>query len=129
VTTYLADPMAVACTYLYCTAQPGERCTKLVSWSPMPYPPARKPHAARIRLALVLAAHADPVLDEFFPHHGPCELCSTPGLGARHRVIDAMAGRMAAGEDPGEVAADYGVPAEAAEIVAAWSLRWAGAWE
>jgi hypothetical protein len=118
--TYLADPLAVPCSH--CGAKPGRRCRTSSGF------PARSPHACRVKLALVLAAHSDPALDEFFPYSGPCQMCSTPGLGARHRVIDAIAGRIAAGEDPAGVAADYGVPAEAADVLTAWSLRWPGAW-
>jgi len=89
---------------------------------------ARKPHKARVKLAVVLAAHADPALDEFFPHHGPCLLCGTPGLGARHRVIDAIAGQLAAGEDPEVVAMEMDRTDEAVAAVAAWAQRWPGAW-
>jgi hypothetical protein len=90
---------------------------------------ARKPHAVRVKLALVLAAHADPALDAFFPPLGPCGICSTPGLDQRHRVVDAIAERLAAEEDPEDTAGEYGVGTEAVEAVALWMIRWPGAWE
>jgi hypothetical protein len=89
--------------------------------------PARGLHAARLRLSLAIAAHADPLLDGAWPDTGPCQLCGVPGLGARHRVIDAMAGRMEGGESPGDVAADYGRPLEAVLAVQAWAAKWPGA--
>ena len=113
------DPLSVTCPL--CDAAPGERCMAVSDW-------ARKPHAARRRLALVLTAHADPALDEFFPHHGPCGLCNTPGLGARHRVIDAVAAMLAEGEDPEAAAVEYEVPLPAVQAVAQWAARWPGAW-
>jgi hypothetical protein len=70
-----------------------------------------------VRLATAIAAHADRALDEFFPLVGPCGLCGVPGLPQRHRVVDAIAGRLAAGEDPGVVAEDYGLPFAAVEAV------------
>jgi hypothetical protein len=68
------------------------------------------------------------MLDEHWPQHGPCLLCGTPGLGARHRVIDAIAAMMSCGETPEEAAADYMVPVEAVLVVEAWSAKWPGAW-
>ena len=112
-------PLAVTCTH--CGAEPGQKCMTYSDW-------ARKPHGVRLKLALVLAAHADPALDAFFAPHGPCLLCGTPGLGARHRVIDAIAGMLEAGEDPDEVAEDYAVSLDAVQAVSAWSSRWPGAW-
>ena len=133
------DPLAASCSR--CGAEPGKRCMAVCDW-------ARKPHAARLRLSLALAAHADPALDALWPHHGPCGICSVPGLGARHRVIDAIAGWLEAeaadprGTDPqtaevladdpsaldGELAAEFGAPAEAVAVVRAWAARWPGAW-
>jgi len=90
---------------------------------------ARKPHAKRQRLALILAAHADPALGEFFPPGSPtCGLCGTPGLPQRHRVVDAIAGSLAAGEFPEDAAEEYGVSEEAVHAVAWWMTRWPGAW-
>jgi hypothetical protein len=128
-TAYLADPLTIACPYIYCTAGPGQRCTKYVSWSPIGPPPAARPHKARVRLALVLAAHSDPALDAFFPRAGGCGLCGTPGLDQRHRVIDAIAEHLECGETPEDVAGEFGVSAEAAEAVAAWAARWPGVLE
>ena len=59
---------------------------------------ARKPHASRVRLAHAVAAHADPALDAFLPPLGPCGVCGVPGLDQRHRVVDAIAEALAAGE-------------------------------
>jgi hypothetical protein len=87
---------------------------------------ARKPHAARRKLALALAAHADPALGEFFPHRGPCGFCGFPE--ARHRVIDAIAGMLEAGEDPDVVAEEHGASLEAVLMVRVWMQRWPGAW-
>lgn len=114
-----ADPLTVACTW--CGAEAGERCMALCSW-------ARKPHARRVRLALVLAAHADPALDAVLPAGGPCGLCGTPGLTQRHRVVDAVAGALAAGDDAETLAEDYGLSLEAVRVIEAWAKRWPGAW-
>jgi uncharacterized protein (DUF433 family) len=76
----------------------------------------------------VVVAHSDPALDAYFPRLGPCGLCGTPDLDQRHRVVDAIAGRLAAGEDPVEVAADYGLALDAVEAVLAWLARWPEAW-
>lgn len=48
-------------------------------------------------------------LSEHFPADGPCGICGDTILGQRHRVIDAIAGRIRAGDDPSSVAEDYGV--------------------
>lgn len=85
---------------------------------------ARKPHAARVRLARWLAANADPVLDAFFPKRGQCQLCGQPGLDQRHRVVDAIADRLDAGEPADEVAAGYDLPLRAVAVVAQWRQRW-----
>jgi hypothetical protein len=116
-TAQAPDPLAVRCPY--CAMPPGELCVTRTG-------AIRLPHAARRRLALTLAAHSDPVLDTVMVPGGPCGICGTPGLTRRHRVIDAMAERMAAGELPGEVAEDYGVPLAAALTVQAWAARWPG---
>jgi hypothetical protein len=114
------DPLAVHCRH--CDAVPGQRCMTVSDW-------AHKPHAPRRKLALAVAAHTDPALDEHFPRLGPCGICGVPGLDQRHRVVDAMAERMAAGEPMEDVAGDYGKPVQAAEIVLTWALRWPGVWE
>lgn len=46
---------------------------------------------------------------QLMPYRGPCELCGHPD--ARHRVADAIADRIAAGEPVDEVLADYGLEA------------------
>jgi len=121
------DPLAVWCPH--CAEDAGVPCTKdsaqAEAW---PRPLARKPHAARVELALVLTAHADPLLDAQFPHYGACELCGVPGLGARHRVIDAVAAQLEAGGIWEEISAEMDVTREAIEAVRSWMVRWPGAW-
>jgi hypothetical protein len=118
VTTYAAGAaVLVACPY--CGNPPGMRCGTISGW-------CRDSHAARKRLALVLAAHADPALDAFFKPLGPCGVCGTPGLDQRHRAVDAIAGALAAGETPADVAAELRVPLEAVQAVGEWAARWPG---
>lgn len=76
-------------------------------------------------LAAVIRAHADPALDAW-PQLGPVSPCGCCGSGLpqRHRVVDAIADMLAAGEDAGDVAAEYAVPVEAVEAVGAWAQRW-----
>ena len=50
------------------------------------------------------------VLDLLGPYRGPCGLCGQ-SADARHRVADAIAGALIAGDDPGAVADDY-LPAD-----------------
>ena len=114
------DPLTAVCPH--CRSEAGFRC--LTANGTL----ARKPHVRRVRLATALAAHADPALDALWPHHGPCLICGIPGLGARHRVLDAMAGMLAAGEDPEAVAEEFGRTPEAVEAVREWAQRWPGAW-
>ena len=114
------DPLLIACPF--CRATIGQRCMTRAGTG------SQRPHAMRRKLALVLAAHADPALDAFFSHHGACGLCGVPGLGARHRVIDAIAGMLEAGEDPDVTADEHGVSRDAVDAVMAWSRRWPGAW-
>jgi uncharacterized protein (DUF433 family) len=120
------DPLTVQCPY--CRAPAGEPCG-VRGWKKWRARPAVRPHKGRVKLALVLAAHADPALDAFFPPLGPCGICGTPGLNQRHRVVDAIAGRLEAGEDPDEVAEDYGISEEAVDAVAGWAARWPEAWQ
>lgn len=91
---------------------------------------ARRPHKARVRLALAMAAHADPALDEW-PQLGPtspCGLCGS-GLPQRHRIVDAIAEHLEAGEDPEDIADEFGFfPPEAVVTVREWAARWPGAW-
>ena len=44
-----------------------------------------------------------------WPPRGPCLLCGVPGLDARHRVMDAVAGLVLAGDAAETIAEDYGV--------------------
>jgi hypothetical protein len=114
------DPLSVACSH--CDAVPGQRCMMLSDW-------ARKPHAARRRHALAAAAHADPALDAY-PELGPvspCGLCGS-GLPQRHRMVDAIAGQLGAGEYPEDIAEELAVPRAAVHAVALWMVRWPGAW-
>lgn len=120
--TAAPDALSVVCPY--CAACGGFRClvAETGCW-------ARRPHVKRARLALAVAAHADPALDEW-PQLGPvtaCGICGVPGMNQRHRVVDAIADAMAAGESAEEVAEDYGLPLAAALAVAAWAERWPGA--
>lgn len=119
-TAYLADPLSVDCPFWRCMNPAGMRCGTASGWT--------RPHKARIKHALVLAAHADPSLDEWFPDPGPCGICGVPGLSQRHRVIDAIAGALEAGDTPDELAADYNLSEEAVLCVQAWCERWQGAW-
>lgn len=89
---------------------------------------ATRPHKVRQRDAHAVAAHSDPALDEWFISSGPCGLCSVEGLGARHRTVDAIAGALAAGEEPAVAAWDYNLPPAAIEAVRAWLAKWPGAW-
>lgn len=114
------DPLTVACPY--CRAGAGDECCTYRDTL------ATRPHVRRGRLALALAAHADPALDEFFPPIGPCGICSVPGMPQRHRVIDGIAGMLEAGEDPDVVAEEYGTSPEAVAMVTLWMVRWPGAW-
>jgi hypothetical protein len=99
-----------------CDAYPGERCTTRSGLF------ARRPHKVRRQLT----AHADAALDALFPKVGPCGFCGL--FDQRHRVIDAMAGMLAAGEDPEVVAEEFGRTPEAVDVVTAWAKRWPGAW-
>lgn len=47
-------------------------------------------------------------VDEHMPPQGPCLLCG--GSDARHRVLDAVADRVHAGDSAREIADDYGLP-------------------
>lgn len=113
------DPLTIACPY--CRAGAGDGCCTYRDTL------ATRPHVRRVRLALVLAAHDDAALDEFFPKLGPCGLCNVAGLDQRHRVVDAIAEQLAAGEDADDVATDYGVTRDAVHAVSAWAARWPGA--
>ena len=110
------DPLTAECPY--CLMPPGEPCStetgKVV-----------RTHKARAKLAYALAAHADPALDEW-PQLGPvsaCGLCGS-GLPQRHRIVDAIAGRLAGGEDHEDIAADYGLPMSAIQAIIEWDAKW-----
>jgi len=80
--------------------------------------------------AFFLAAHADPALDAF-PELGPvsaCGICGVPGLPQRHRIVDAIAAQLAAGEFEEDLVGEYGVSEKAVAAVASWMARWPGAW-
>jgi hypothetical protein len=67
-----------------------------------------------------------PEIDAAVPYSGPCGLCG--GIEARHRVLDAIAERVRAGEPVADVAEDYGkTEAVVAAIAACWDYdreRW-----
>ena len=113
------DPLAVTCPH--CEEPPGFRCGTVNAYS-------RQPHVARVRLARAAAAHADPALDPWFKMRNPCGLCGS-GLPQRHRVVDAIAGMLEAGECDTDVAEDMGVSLDAVMAVTAWQQRWPGAWK
>jgi len=60
------------------------------------------------------AAGMSGLLDVWFPCTGRCPFCDD-SLGARHRTIDTIASRVAAGDPPHRVAADYDLPIAAVE--------------
>lgn len=62
-------------------------------------------------------------LTNYFPRRGPCLLCGVKGEDARHRVIDAVVDRVLAGEDPGLVAWDFDLPADAVLVAVAWATH------
>jgi hypothetical protein len=113
------NPLSAVCPL--CRSEVRFRCLKSSGV------PAGKPHKRRVKLALALAAHADPLLDASFPRVGPCGFCG-PQFDQRHRVIDAIAGRLEGGEGREEAAGDYGLPVAAVDVIAAWAKRWPGAW-
>lgn len=61
-------------------------------------------------------------LAEHFPQDGPCGFCGDTILGQRHRVIDAIAGQIRAGEAPDVVADDFGV--DLTGIILALAVSW-----
>ena len=62
------------------------------------------------------------LVDEYFPDSGPCALCGDTTLGARHRMIDAIAELVKAGDSPEFIADSYGIPvaAVAVALAASW---------
>ena len=59
-------------------------------------------------------------VDHWFPRRGPCGICGTPGADQRHRVIEAIADAVNAGDGEQDVADDYGVPVEAVRACVEW---------
>ena len=115
-------PDALTVTCPWCGEPPGNRCGTINAYS-------RKPHVRRVRLALAVAAHADPALDAFFPLLCSCGVCGVPGLPQRHRVVDSIAEQLAAGEITEEISAELDVTFEAIGAVREWMQRWPGAWQ
>lgn len=113
------DPLAVTCPH--CKEPPGSRCGTVNAYS-------RKTHQARVKLALAVAAHTDPALDAHFPMRGECGLCGA-GLPQRHRVVDAIAGALEAGETEQDVIDQFGVSLDAVMAVTAWMNKYPGAWK
>lgn len=72
-------------------------------------------------------AHADPALDAHFPMVNPCGLCGS-GLPQRHRMVDAIAGALEAGETEQDVMDELGVSLDAVIAVTLWMNRYPGAW-
>lgn len=62
-------------------------------------------------------------IDRWFPRLGPCGICGVPGVDQRHRVIEAIADAVNAGDGEEDVAADYGIPIEAVRACADWAAR------
>ena len=65
---------------------------------------------------------SEPV-DRWFPRLGPCGLCGVPGADQRHRVIEAIADAVNAGDGEEDVAADYEVPVEAVRACVRWAAE------
>ena len=65
-----------------------------------------------------------PILDRLFPPRGPCAFCGDEIVGARHRVIDAIAERVHAGDPIEEVASEYPGDWEAALVACAFVEGW-----
>lgn len=117
----ITGPLASYCRY--CHAAVGRPCR--VGYSGRD---ASRPHKAR-RDAYrdwLVAAHADPALDVLPWPATPCGFCGW--MPQRHRMIDAIAGMLTAGEDAETVAYEYDVPSGQVAVVASWMTRWPGAW-
>jgi hypothetical protein len=59
-------------------------------------------------------------MDEFMPPRGECAMCGGPD--ARHRLTDAMIGRVKAGDHPHAVAEDYGYPEVFVRRLMEWDM-------
>lgn len=64
-------------------------------------------------------------LDVFFPSTGPCAFCGDERVGARHRVMDSIAGAIHTGDPVQTVAKDFGVSDEAALFALGFEEGWA----
>jgi hypothetical protein len=60
-------------------------------------------------------------IDRYFKFRGRCGVCGGPD--ARHRVIDSIAERLAAGEYPDVIAQEFGVPVEGVHAVLAATIK------
>ena len=125
------DQLGADCPRPWCRARHGEPCVTAART------PAGRLHAPRRYLSLALAAHADPELKRWFKPIGQCQVCGVPGLDQQHRIIDAIAGQLAAPlADPDDdqadwhedVAAEFGVSVAAVAAVQDWMAKWPGAW-
>lgn len=57
------------------------------------------------------------LIDRHIPRRGQCGICGVPGMDARHRILDSIAGQVAAGDPIEAVAEDYDYPAEVVAAV------------
>jgi hypothetical protein len=62
------------------------------------------------------------LIEDHFPDTGSCGLCGDTTLGARHRIIEAIASLVRAGEHPGAAADEFGVSLEA--VAVALAVTW-----
>ncbi len=69
-----------------------------------------------------MSGEADPI-DRWFPRLGPCLICGTPGADQRHRVIEAIADAVNAGDGEEDLAFDYDVPVEAVRECVRWATE------
>lgn len=76
---------------------------------------------ARARALYGQAVAAAAALDRDLPKRGPCLVCGVPGEDQTHRVIDAIAERVRAGDPAWAVADDYAVTDEAVQACLWWT--------
>lgn len=62
------------------------------------------------------------LFDRHFPPAGPCALCG--GTDKRHRLVDALRGMVAAGDEMREVAHDMDLPLEAVLVAVLAPAPW-----
>ena len=86
-----------------------------VMFSTRSYPAA----VSKARRAIKVAR----ILDEHLPLLGPCRLCCAGNLDQSHRLIDALAGRVRAGDDPAETGGDYGLGVEVVKACVWWTAQ------